>query len=172
MSVAARLSSVWQHQWDHLMDEVMPEERVHSCLQSGSINLLLTEAVYQKPSPFLLYHMCVQHLLLACIGRAVCAQPTYLQMELASASVLEGVLEGRLGVVLLLTSRECLSCMPAGRCKGLGADVHIRGGVRLHGDADVSRVCLLVLCRWFASYHALVSLAAGPQLHLVQQSED
>ena len=28
LSVAAQLNNAWKHQWDHLMDEVMPDERV------------------------------------------------------------------------------------------------------------------------------------------------
>ena len=28
ISVAAQLSNAWKHQWQHLMDEVMPDERV------------------------------------------------------------------------------------------------------------------------------------------------
>ena len=42
----------------------------------------------------------------------------------------------------------------AGGCPGLGADVHIRGCICLHGDADVPSVCVLVLRSWPEAHHA------------------
>jgi len=47
----------------------------------------------------------------------------------------------------------------------LGAHVHICGGLRLHGDADVPRVCALVLCGWPETDHADLPLG-GKFLHV------
>ncbi len=57
----------------------------------------------------------------------------------------------------------------AGRRKRLGTDVHICGGVRLHGDADVPRVRLLVLCGRPPPNYADIPLGARMRQHSFQK---
>ena len=144
VSVAAQLNNAWKHQWEHLMEEVMPDERV-------------------SPS--------AQHASAAFVGSCEASPSFWCSMSVHSAcSAMGGSWSGSHGgkgplVLPHVTYPKLLDCACAGRCKGLGTDVHICGRIRLHGDADVPCVRLLVLCGWPPPNHADISLGASMQKH-------